>query len=154
MQKRCKLFTKEWTSAGKGGLADILESGWSGTEDWGVWGVGHSHVLNLFMTNLPTEDVVAEVNCAAALVGTRQEQEIDVYASGQHLTTWQFSMQQNPAKRTVRIPISVVTTEEWGFAQVQLEFRPRSVAPLAELDAKLTDVRAVGLALFGIRREA
>lgn len=79
-------------------------------------------------------------------------QEIDVLAAGQLLTTWQFSVERNRAKHGVTIPAAAVVTDEWGFPKINLEFRPRSVAPIIELDPSRDDRRELGLALFRIRR--
>ncbi|MDQ2762160.1 MAG: hypothetical protein M3Y22_01270, partial [Pseudomonadota bacterium] len=152
MQKRCALFTSEWTGAGMGALVDILGSGWSGTEGWGVWGVGPCHILNVTMDNLPTEDVHIEIDAGAALFAARPELQIDVCDGDRCLTTWQFSLAENRAQRMIRIPLVSVRTEDRDFPVIRLEFRPRSVSPVIELDATRNDLRPLGLALFGIRR--
>jgi hypothetical protein len=152
MQKRCALFTSEWTSAGKSALLDILGSGWSGGEDWGTWGIGSSHVINLSMNDRPTQDLEIEVDGAAAVFQGRPEQEIEVFVDGQCLTTWYFSLTQNRAQRKVRVPAAMVGTGEWGFPLLHLEFRPRSFARIVDIDPARKDERALGLALFGIRR--
>jgi hypothetical protein len=152
MQRRCAQFTEAWTSAGKGGLADVLADGWSGTEPWGVWGVGAAHTLNLYLEAPPVGDLQVEVDGAAAIVGTRKMQEIDVLVAGQHLATWQYTQEHNRGERSVTVPASAITAGEWGFPLLRLEFRPRSVATVAELDPARNDQRALGLALFGLRR--
>jgi Macrocin-O-methyltransferase (TylF) len=154
MHRRCAKFSNQWTSAGQGGLIDILDSGWSGPEPWGVWGVGASHTLNLYMEHPPAGDVAVEIEAAAALAGPRRSQEVAVYAAGQLLAIWKFSLQHNQAKRSVTVPADAVTLGEWGFPLLRLEFRAREVAPITELDPNLTDSRPLGLALFGIRRGA
>lgn len=154
MQRRCAKFSDQWTSAGQGGLIDVLGSGWSGPEAWGVWGVGASHTLNLTMEHAPADDLALEIDGAAALVGSRQSQEIDVFAGGQLLTTWQFSTGHNRAKRSVTVPVTAISVGDWEFPLLRLEFRPREVAPVNELDPTRKDTRALGLALFAIRRGA
>ncbi len=150
--KRCELLTKSWTSAGKGALRDLLGSGWSGAEDFGVWGVGDAHTLNLTFPVQPTEDVVIEVDAAAALVGQRTEQRIDVLAGGKIVATWRFTRRENQAKRPVRVDAAAVTVGEDGYPLLQLVFRPQSVEPVIDLDPAINDVRPLGLALVGIRR--
>ncbi len=152
IQRRIEMFRNEWTSAGKGALLDILGTGWSGTEIWGVWGVGVSHILNLVLKDWPAADVVVEIDGAAALFGARPRHEIDVFAAGQHLATWHFSVDENRAQRSVRVPAAAVVPGDQGFPALQLEFRPRSAFPIAELDPARDDQRPLGLALFGIRR--
>jgi hypothetical protein len=151
-QKRGALFTSEWTSAGKGALKDILDIGWSGAEDWGVWGIGPSHFINLTMADQPTEDVVVEIDGATAVFGARPEQEIDVFAAGQCLATWHFSLQENRGTRMVRVPAAAVTMRDSQLPVLRLEFRPRSVVPIIELDPTRKDLRPLGLALFSLRR--
>ncbi|MDE8347711.1 MAG: macrocin O-methyltransferase, partial [Acidocella sp.] len=152
MRKRCALFRNEWTSAGRGALKELLVSGWSGAEDWGVWGVGPSHILNLTMAQRPTADLVVQVDGAAALVPRRLEQEVDVFVDGEQLERWHFSKEENRAKRGVRIPAKLVTLGEFGFPRVRLEFRPRSWEPISSLSPESNDGRQLGIALFGLRR--
>lgn len=71
MQRRCAQFSEQWTSAGNGALTEILASGWSGPEPWGVWGVGASHTMDLYMETAPPGDVQVEIDAATALVGAR-----------------------------------------------------------------------------------
>jgi hypothetical protein len=151
---RCALFTHEWTSAGNGALAELLGPGWSGPEAWGVWGVGPSHILNLPLFERPKEDVLVEIDTAAALVGTRLTQDVDVFAGGKYLASWHFSVSAIRAQWTVQVPAAAVTAGEWGFPVLVLEFRPRSVVPIVELDPSRNDSRPLGLGLFGIRRGA
>ncbi len=154
VRKRCALFGPDWTSAGRGALIDILGDGWSGAEDWGVWGIGSSHTLNLSLAERPVMDVVVEIDAATALFDARPEQDIDVFAGGQLLATWRFVLPENRAQRIVQVPAAAVTTGDVGFPLLRLEFRPRSVVPIIELDPTRNDLRPLGLALFGLRRAA
>jgi hypothetical protein len=152
LRRRAALFTSDWTSAGKGALHELLASGWSGPEDFGVWGVGESHILDLTMTNRPTDDVVIEVDGSTALVGTRTERAIGVYAGGERLATWHFSMRENRAKRSVTVPATAVVTGAWGQPMISLEFRPVGQETVHDLDRAQGDTRVLGLAFCGIRR--
>jgi len=152
MQKRCALFTSVGIGAGRDALLDILGAGWSGAEDWGVWGIGPSHALNVTMADRPTEDLLVEIDAATAVFSARPEQQIDVFAGEQFLTTWNFSLSRNRAKRMVQVPATAVTTGDWGFPVLPLEFRPHSVVPISDLDPTRNDHRPLGLALFGLRR--
>jgi len=154
MQRRCARFSAQWAGAGQGGLMEILGAGWSGPEPWGVWGVGASHTLNLCMEQPPAGDLVIEIDGAAALVGPRRSLEIDVLAAGRILTTWQFSMERNRAQRSVTAPAAAITAGDWNFPLLRLEFRPREVAPISELDPTRTNARPLGLALYALRRGA
>jgi hypothetical protein len=152
MRRRCAFFSSEWSNASQGGLADILTSGWSGVEPWGVWGVGPSHIIDLYMDTAPQQDVQIGMEVAAALLGSRTMQDIDVFAGGRLLTTWNFSGENNRAERTLTVPATAVISGDWKFPVIRLEFRPRSVATIAELDPAMRDDRAVGIALFKLRR--
>jgi hypothetical protein len=154
MQRRCAKFSGQWTSASLGGLMDVLDSGWSGAEPWGVWGVGASHTLNLYMVQPPAGDFQVDIDGATALVGPRRSQVIDVFAAGKLLATWQFSLERNRTQRSVTVPAAAVTVGDWGYPVLRLEFCPREVAPITELDPAREDSRSLGLALYAIRRGA
>ncbi len=96
--------------------------------------------------------MLVEIDAATAVFPARPEQDIDVFAGGQLLATWHFSVTENRAQRMVRVPAAAVTSEDAGFPLLRLEFRPRSVEPIIELDPARNDLRPLGLALFGIRR--
>jgi hypothetical protein len=151
-QRRVGKFSREWTKAGLGGLMVLLGDGWSAPEPWGVWGIGPSHTLNLYMEQRPKTAVTVEVEAWAALVGRRESLEIDVLAEGRLLTTWQFSMAANRAPRSVTVPAKAVSAGQWEFPMIRLEFRPRDVAPITELDPSKNDNRALGLGLIALRR--
>ena len=153
IQRRCALFGPSWTSAGKGALTDVLGEGWSGAEEWGVWGIGAVHTLHLSMATAPTCDVAVTIDCATALEGRRKERVIEVWASGHRLATWQFSLGSNRGERSVIVPAAAVTTDDGHIPVIRLEFRPHDVAAVAALDPTKRDTRELGLALFGIRRD-
>jgi len=152
MNKRLDLFSASWKSAGKGGLSGIIGDGWSGDETWGLWGVGPSHELNLYMSTAPSGDILFEAQVRAALVGSRQSQTVDIVVDGTNLATWQFTKHANDGIRTVRIPCSAVSNGDWGYPVVRLAFRPRDVKPVNELAPDSNDTRSLGLALSRIRR--
>ena len=153
MHKRCALFSETWQSAAGGKLSAILGEGWSGAEPWGVWGVGSSHVLNLYLNTMPTADVGIEFEVGAALVGLRHVQTVDVTIGNQVLTTWLFSTDENRALRAVRIPVSLIAEDSrWGFFLIRLELRPKDVRPISELNPENEDVRRLGVSLTQIRR--
>lgn len=152
MQRRCAKFSDRWTSAGQGGLIDILGTGWSDAEPWGVWGLGASHTMDLYMAHPPADNVTVEIDGKAALEGPRRSQEIAVFVGGELFAIWRFSLENNRAKRSVTVPAAAVGVGQWNFPVLRLEFRPREVVPVIELDPATNDKRALGLALFAIRR--
>ena len=89
-RKRFSVLAGEWTSAGGNGIGELLGKGWSAPEKWGIWGVGESHELRLFLPSVPSADILLEANVNAALVGSRVSQEVDVLVGGRRLTTWRF----------------------------------------------------------------
>jgi hypothetical protein len=133
-----------WVEAGGNGLRTALREGWSGLEDWGVWGVGASHALALGPSAGP---VRLEVDCATAMLGPTEWQAVTISAGGKALDVWQFTRAQNRAIRSVTIPAS-----KKGATVV---FHPSE--PLlrpCDHEAGSTDDRALGLAVHRVRLSA
>lgn len=151
IQKRLSLFSGAYVSAGADGLRPLLGSGWSNTEDWGVWGIGASHEMQLPLGSVPGDDVTIEVDGAAALVGSHLERQIDAYVGDVLLTTWTFAAKENRAKRRVTIPASMIRAGDYGHPTIHLSFRPKVVARVVDLDPTRNDARELGLALFGLQ---
>jgi hypothetical protein len=86
----------------------------------------------------------------AALVGTRDQQEVEVLVAGVKTDRWIFTMTANQGERSVTVPAALVTNGPNGPV-VELEFRPSSVVPVNELDVRNKDDRALGLAIMGMR---
>jgi Macrocin-O-methyltransferase (TylF) len=149
LQKRRDLISAEWTSAGDGGLIDLLGQGWSGAEPWGVWGIGPSHWVTLYLKNRPHGNMVALFRTGAALAGTRDRQSVRVFAGGKEIATWTFTKDANHGERSVTIPPNLVTEGPTGTV-IQLEFRPASVIPVSELVPESKDERTLGLALMAM----
>jgi Macrocin-O-methyltransferase (TylF) len=150
-QKKHALFSSAWTSAGGGGLRPLLGDGWSVDEAWGVWGIGASHTIDVYMDTSPFGDIQIDVEAGAALIGPRQSQSVDVVVNGAIMATWQFSKGQNYGVRSVRIPNTAVTTGAPGCPTIRLMFRPHDVRPIDSLDPGNKDTRPLGMALKAIR---
>jgi hypothetical protein len=134
----------EWVQVSDGRLRTALREGWSGLEDWGVWGVGASHALALGPSAGP---VRLEVDCATAMLGPTEWQAVTISAGGKALDVWQFTRAQNRAIRSVTIPAS-----KKGATVV---FHPSE--PLlrpCDHEAGSTDDRALGLAVHRVRLSA
>jgi hypothetical protein len=114
--------------------------------------VGPTHSMTFVLAEPPQDDLVVEMDVAAALVEKRPEQQVDVFARDNLLTTWKFSLALNRARRRAVLPASACRTTKAGWYELPLTFSPRSVAPLAELDPSREDRRPLGLALHGLRR--
>lgn len=154
MRNRCARFSEQWASAAQGGLMHILGSGWSDPEPWGIWGIGTSHALNIYLERPPAADVTVDVDCAVALLGARRSQHVGVFVGAELFAVWHFSEANNRAQRSVTVPARLASVGECQSPVLHLEFRPREVAPISELDPSKSDHRALGLALLAIRRGA
>lgn len=147
----CTLFRKDWVSAGKNHLTHLLVEGWSGAEEWGVWGIGASHVLRVAVDELPaTGQIILEAEVSVALVGRRRAQNVDVLVNGVFQKTWNFDEHQNHAVREVRLPARIMADPMYPTFLV--EFRPADVVSLKTLDPASSDDRALGMALHRLRR--
>jgi hypothetical protein len=141
-------FAKVWIEARNGNISELLRSGWSGPEDWGVWGVGSSHELVVYLANPIPGLLELEIDCEAVLIGRRKMQEVEVRSEGKVLDVWTFTPERNRGTRSVRFPIPA-TVAEAELPGIVLEFRPRFTESPAELDSGLKDNRQLGL---GVRR--
>jgi hypothetical protein len=153
-QKRALMAKQDWLKPTEHNAArEYLGAGWSGAESWGVWGVGEKHILQLYLPAQPTETVLLDVDSKAALLGKRTSQSITVSVAGQILATWEFTLQQNQAVRTVAIPASLVlkAISNRHFPMISVEFKPHSIRPPSELDPQCHDTRPLGLGLFAFR---
>ena len=157
-RKRLSSLTSEWTSAGGNALSELLGKGWSAPESWGVWGVGESHELRLFLPSLPSGDLELEANVNAALIGSRTSQEVEVLVAGRRLATWYFTREADRGVRQVRISSDIVSeaaeASEWGIPAFTIEFRPRFLDAANVLDPSRGDDRVLGLAVLGFRLRA
>ena len=153
-QKRALMAKQDWLQPTEHDAArEYLGAGWSGAESWGVWGVGEKHTLHLYIPTQPTETLLLDVDSKAALLGKRTSQSITVSVAGQTLATWEFTLQQNQAVRTIVIPASLVlkVISNAHFPVVSVEFNPHSIRPPSELDPQCHDTRPLGLGLFAFR---
>lgn len=154
-RKRLSTLNSEWTSAGGNALSELLGKGWSAPESWGVWGVGESHELQLFLPSLPSRDLEFEANVNASLLGRRQYQEVEVIVAGRRLASWTFTPEMDRGIRRVRISSELVResarASEWGILTFSVEFRPKFLEPTNVIDPSRSDDRVLGLALLSFR---
>jgi Macrocin-O-methyltransferase (TylF) len=152
VRKRAALLSFDWASAGNAGLRELLGNGWSGPEEWGVWGVGGGHELHLALPRPLPDEVELELDVHVVLAGRRRTQQVDVSAAGKKLATWEFTEQDNRRVRSVRIPIAQSDGTEGGYESVSLLLAPRTTECPKQLAADLNDERPLGVALHRIRR--
>ncbi len=145
-------FARVWVNLGQDNAADLLHSGWSNQEDWGVWGVGPSHKLELYLA-YPAHGVLQiEADVEAALIGSRSEQQVDVWSDGRIIGVWTFTRELNRGIRSVCIPIPS-PDDVTGLPSVVVEFRPKFFEAPAEIDgSKYQDARPLGLGLRRLRQ--
>lgn len=150
---RASLTQFDWRTAAHNGIRELLGEGWSGPEDWGVWGVGAMHELFLYLRTEPTEDIILEADAHAALIGARQSQTVEIWTDDHILDTWTFTPELNRAVRRLRIPraVSARAAAREQLPAIRLEFRPRDWTPPSQLDPSTRDGRPLGLALWRIR---
>jgi len=150
-QKRASLLRNEWVLAAHGGLRELLGSGWSGPEDWGVWGVGEAHELLLVLPPHVDGEIELQMDVHVVLLGDRTNQQFDVLLGDQTLAKWEFTLRTNRGIRSVRVPVATAAGDHGQPRSVRLMFRPLTVASPAELDPSLTERRPVGLGLHRMR---
>jgi Glycosyl transferase family 2 len=144
------IVTEAWRSAAAANFATLLGAGWSKPEDWGgIWGVGPAHEMRLYYGAAPPNAAEIEADVAAALIGSRDRQAVDVIVLGQALATWTFVRGNNRGLRTARIPASLIAA---SLPIVTVEFRPHSVASPAALDPARKDTRLLGMGIRGLRQ--
>jgi hypothetical protein len=151
-QKRIRLFSDDWSPAGKGHLTECLREGWGGQEDWGVWGVGPKHELKLYLADRPEEDFLLDVDVHGPALDAVGEHHVDVYVKGNLLGTIDFDTDTNRGVRSIRISRDMIAAGP--VPSVIVEFRPhRTVRPI-DLNPATGDIRELGLALHRIRRRS
>jgi hypothetical protein len=150
-RKRRPFLSPGWTKAADGNLAQFLGSGWSRPEAWGVWGIGDAHVMHLAQPQDREFDLDLEFDVEAALTPIRSEQVVDVLVGGQPLETWTFSKRENRAIRRLRVPALAANMQRSKTASINIEFRPRSVKSVAEINPGSSDNRQLGLGLHKLR---
>ena len=150
-RKGIALPQNQWIDAGANALAPFLQQGWSGPEDWGVWGVGEAHSMRLFAPAPVARDFQFVAHCSAVLAGDRSFQEVDVRLAGNPVATWRFEGDENLAERSILLPAASAISLSSSVAAFDLEFRPRFTQSPMELDPANADDRPLGLALSRIK---
>jgi len=151
LQRRRALASTDWMEAGNGKLADLLGTGWSGPEPWGVWGVGECHTLFIAIPKGSPENIALDLDVSAGLVGARNLQAVDVAIGGETVAHWQFTPDQNRGIRRLVVPQALVETSRAGRAAMAIEFHPESVQRVCDIKPGSTDTRSIGLGLHRLR---
>jgi len=145
-QQIARVLNDDWARAGKNGLAPLLKAGWSGPEEWGVWGVGATHELQLYLSDPPKQDVELDLDVQAYLPDRYSVQTVDVVvegaaSTGAESTAWRFSSDANRGVRTARIPAAIAGAGTPFTLQLRLQ----------ESFPSTKDERPLGIGLHRIR---
>jgi hypothetical protein len=151
IRKRAALARNEWVPAGNGGLRDLLGAGWSGPEEWGVWGSGEFHELHLVLPSGAAGEIELQADVHVPLVGSRTSQEVAVLLDDEVCGNWAFAPNNNRGIRSVRLTPPARDNRQDEFRAMKVVFRPASVAAPVDLDPGLTERRPLGLALHRVR---
>jgi len=143
------ILGQRWRSAGDPGFTALLGEGWSNPEAWGVWGVGAAHAVRLFYPAAPHDHVDIEADVAAAMPGTRERQDVDVFAAAQFLTSWVFTRDANRGVRRVRVPAALIAA---NLPVLALTFRPRLVEAPSDVEPGHPEDRQLGMAVHRLRQ--
>lgn len=147
-----QLVSGKWIAAGGGGLRFATESGWSGDEPWGIWGVGMQHRLSVPLGQAVTGAVEVAADVHTPLVGPRVTREVDIWVGETMVGTWRFDLEHNRGIRTVRIPVDLarLSAVEPDHT-VTIEFRQRTSESPRELDPTIPEDRRLGIAVHQLR---
>ncbi len=147
--KRSNLFSEMWTSAAQDGIRPLLGAGWSNAEPWGVWGIGDSHKLTLFLNEPTCQTFSFEADVEMGLVRHRNEEIVTVVVSDMVAATWVFNVSDNRRVRTVEIPKEVLSSKP---TEIHIAFNVSRVFSPVDVDAAASDVRKLSMGLRAIRR--
>jgi hypothetical protein len=150
VRRRRAQFSQEWATGRE--FRDLLGSGWSGCEDWGVWAVGSSHELLLAVPATWDGDLAFEADVHAPLITPIDEQEIKIFVDGQEIGQWHFAAETNRGVRQVRVPRAFIPPS--NGPTLRIEFRPLRIVKPADFGDARGDVRPLTMALHRIRRTA
>ena len=138
-RRKASLLGTEWTETAHGRIAELLPTGWSLPEPWGVWGVGEAHELELWLAEAPDTAIELEADVHVVLLGPRKSQRVDVVVGGRRLAAWDFTLAANREVTEGRHPgaLAAATMEMAGVPLLKVEFRPGSVARPHDLDPQI-----------------
>jgi tetratricopeptide (TPR) repeat protein len=143
-----RLLGRGWVSAGKDALAFMLGGGWSGPEEWGVWGVGMTHEMRIPVSSSTCGDLNLELEVHAYLDDPQVSQEVRVLLDGETLAEWTFTFNDNYGSRSVLLRASdiLAARPDERTVSVCLTFELRRLIPNP-------DGRPLGMALHRLKIE-
>lgn len=139
-----KLFTGKWIDAGNNALGSALGTGWSGPEDWGVWGIGPVHEFEF--GQFPGEVIILDADAHAFLPGPNLTQDVDILVGNDVVARWIFTPSANRSVRSARIPLMDTLAASRGEPSlVKVQFRLRELHPNSDGE------RPLGMAIHRVR---
>ncbi len=151
VRSRTTGFANAWVLCNSAAVQDLLGSGWSRPEAWGVWGLGACHQLDLVLSHAPDRDLEFVAETLVPLVHGRTHMEVTISVASERLAIWRYDEANNHGIRVVRVPYRLVRAGAEGPA-LRLEFHPSSSAPPISLDPMNLDDRPLGLGLVRFRQ--
>lgn len=132
-----------WLSVGRNDFAGtLLSEGWAHGEDWGRWGLGKRHIMDL-PPELPADgDLIFLANTRSFLFPEAPTMSVEIFIGDKRLNEWKFTAAQSMGERWVVIPKEMVSRSHI----TRLEFRvdnPRMPWQAGDSD----DKRPLGLGL-------
>jgi hypothetical protein len=137
------LASGEWIEARNDALGPVLSAGWSNPENWGVWGVGPMHEIELGSFE-HRGDIVIDADVHAFLPNQQAEQLVAVEFDNQVLVNWAFTADANRGVRSVRVPSSRAFDSKKPV-NIKIQFAVRKPFDRAQ------GLRQIGIALHRLR---
>ena len=149
-QGKKRVALDAWLSPANGGMATVLDHGWSTPEGWGVWGVGAEHTLSFSVPEAaPGTAYAIDLDVRAALVGNRTRQTVELSIGGHAAATLTFDTGANQKLWAVPVPVGAMPG-----GLVKLAFRPAATESVRDLEPSSKDTRRLGVALSRLRCRA
>lgn len=122
---------------------DILGSGWSDLEDWGVWSVGNENILYF---GLP-EDISGNLEMSIDLFSFHEPRDVDIYINDEKLET--INVAVDSSTYSISIPESYYQNgASYGSGKLMtVKFTQTAELSPHDIDENLPDTRQLGLGM-------
>ena len=141
-----QLNIDQWYSAADSAVASILAEGWSVQEDWGVWGIGPFHRLEIGVPTTTATPLIVDLDVEAFVLDTIDGRPVAVLSDESVIEIVTFS--QNIRRKTLTLSCLPSGASE---SSVRIELRPYQVAAPKDVLPANPDSRPLGVALHNIR---
>ena len=143
LQKKQRVALGEWHSAGKGRLSPLLTQGWAASEDWGTWGVGRSHTIELALEQNENTSLTVDLDVHAFVWPAEPVRDVALAVNGVDTSIIELS-----DRTTITL---AVPPPRSGSQRVTITFQPLRVAVPREVKPPTLESRELGIALHKIR---